>query len=173
MLVWSSKLPENVAKYLPLDLFTGYGQYPQYLEQGRIYTLKLDHCGWGFYLNKFRNFLNECLSDIAKVLSISETGLFYWKSDYITFAPIESISLSEFLKRLNLCIDKFAEPWYILRPPCEFVSIASGGLVEIKQKEKEEEEKTGKLSFFDKIGIISFLAILSSVAIKSLLEKGK
>ena len=172
MLKWIEKLPLEVAQYIPEEYF-GYGEYPRnlILEKNRIYTVKYSQ-KWGFLLNKYTEFLRQCLSDLAQVLNIAETGLFYWSHHYITLIPKRTISLRELISAIDNCIQEFRKRhWYerfTVLP--QYESITAGDLIEAKKTEKRAATLP---SWTRELALMGSLTVIGAVAAKTLIEKIK
>lgn len=170
MLKWVEKLPLEVAQYIPEEYF-GYGEYPRnlILEKNRIYTVKYSQ-KWGFFLNEYTKFLRRCLSGIAQVLNIAETGLFYWSHHYITLIPKKTISLRELVLAIDNCIQEFRKRhWYErLTVLPQYESITAGDLIEAKKTEKKAKTLPG---WAKELALIGGLTIVGAIAVKTLIEK--
>jgi len=172
MLKWVEKLPLEVAQYIPVEYF-GYGEISQnlILEKNRIYTIKYSQ-KWGFLLSKYTEFLRQCLSDIAQVLNIAETGIFYWAHHYITLIPKRTISLYELISAIDNCIQEFRKRhWYekfTVLP--QYESITIGGLIEAKKTEKKASTLP---SWAKELALIGSLTVIGAVAAKTLIERIK
>ncbi len=170
MLKWIEKLPLEVAQYIPEEYF-GYGEYPQnlILEKNRIYTVKYSQ-KWGFLLNEYTKFLRQCLSDIAQVLNIAESGIFWWSEHYITLIPKKTMPLYELISAIDNCIQEFRKRhWYerfTVLP--QYESITAGDLIEAKKIEKKAETLPG---WAKELALIGGLTIIGAIAVKTLIEK--
>ena len=172
MLKWVDKLPLEVAQWIPEEYF-GYGQVPSArvstLEKGRVYTLKYKY-KWGFLLDDYTNFLKKCLSDIAHVITIAETGIALWSDHYITLIPKKTVSLAEMTDAIYQCFLKFKKqvPPYIIVMTPHFKEIYAGNFVEAK---KEETKASVLPGWAKELALIGGLTIIGAVAIRSLMEK--